>query len=492
MSKFAIMMTKITITSIICMFCFAAIAVEAQTYAPVMAFTSSNAGATIPTGLTQAPNGNLAGVTEVGGTHIFGTAYQITPAGRELGSYNFCSLADCADGEEPYGQLLLASDGNLYGSTTGGGNSVGGGTIFKITPEGQLTTIYDFCSLANCADGYNVAAPLVEGRNGNLYGATRYGGSGKHCVFNVGGCGTIFELTTSGVLTTLYDLCSKPACSDGYSPFLTLGTDGNLYGVTSGAFSNYDTFFRLTPSGYFDILHEFNGATDGFDPQGIIEGSDGNFYGTTAIGGANGGGTVFQIVPPGTLTTLHAFCIDSSCSDGYKPQAGLIQASDGNFYGTTQQGGTTDSNSGTIFQITSAGVLTTLHSFCSEANCADGALPDATVTQDTNGTFYGTTVMGGDKSCNYCGMVYSLSTGLTPFVQPTPAFAKVGFTVMILGNNLTGATSVTFNGLPATSFSVKSPTLIEATVPSGATSGAIEVTTPTGALSSSVAFQILP
>jgi uncharacterized repeat protein (TIGR03803 family) len=480
------------IASMMCIFSFArAIMVEAQTYAPLMAFTSSSAGQTIPTALTQTTNGNLFGVTEVGGAHIFGITYEITPTGKEIGSYNFCSSPDCADGEEPYGQLLLASDGNLYGSTTAGGNSTGGGTVFKITPEGQLITIYSFCSLANCADGDNVAAPLVEGRNGNLYGATRAGGSGIHCVFKVGGCGTIFELTTGGVLTTLYDLCSKPECSDGYSPILTLGTDGNLYGVTSGPFSSYDTFFRLTPTGNFAILHEFNGTTDGFDPQGIIEGSDGNFYGTAATGGANGGGTVFQIVPPGTLTTLHAFCIDSSCSDGYKPQAGLIQASDGNFYGTTQQGGTA-SDDGTIFQITSAGVLTTLHSFCSQANCADGALPVASVTQDTDGTFYGTTIMGGDKSCNYCGLVYGLSTGLPPFVQPNPVAGKAGYTIMILGNNLTGTTSVTFNGISATSFSVKSPTRIEATVPSGATSGTIEVATPGGTLSSGVAFQVLP
>jgi len=234
-----------------------------------------------------------------------------------------------------------------------------------------------------------------------------------------------------------------------------------------------------------------NGA-DGWSVQTPLTlGDDGNFYGTANRGGANGGGSVFKITPTGQFTTVYSFCSVTNCADGSVPWVPVALGSDGNFYGTTWAGGGV--NDGVAYQITPSGEDTTLHSFCSLLNCKDGILPDGGLMQATNGLFYGTTVYGGDRNCgngNGCGVLYSISMGLQPYVQPKPAFAPVGKQIQILGNNLTGTTSVTFNGTAAT-FKVVSGTYILATVP-GATTGPMEVTTPSRTLSSNVAFQVIP
>jgi uncharacterized repeat protein (TIGR03803 family) len=191
---------------------------------------------------------------------------------------------------------------------------------------------------------------------------------------------------------------------------------------------------------------------------------------------------VFEITPSGTLTRLYSFCSLSDCTDGENPEAALVQASDGNFYGTTAYGGA--NNAGTIFKITPSGTLITLHTF----DQIDGAQPYATLVQDTNANFYGTTTVGGANG-NY-GTVYSLSMGLAPFVETHPTLGPVGLPVKILGTNLTGATSVTFNGTAAV-FKVASPSLIMATVPVGATTGTVQVVTPGGTLSSNVPFRVI-
>jgi uncharacterized repeat protein (TIGR03803 family) len=211
---------------------------------------------------------------------------------------------------------------------------------------------------------------------------------------------------------------------------------------------------------------------------GLIQATDGNLYGTTLGGGTKGGGTVFKITPSGKLTTLYSF------ANGSWPYAGLIQATDGNLYGTTQGGGGYDG--GTVFNITLTGNLTTLYHFCPKRGCADGASPHAGLVQDTNGTFYGTTEAGG---ANGVGTVFSLSVGLDPFVETQTTSGKVEAPVKILGTNLTGATNVTFNGTAA-AFIVVSASLVTTTVPAGATTGKVEVTTPRGTLKSNVAFRV--
>ena len=255
------------------------------------------------------------------------------------------------------------------------------------------------------------------------------------------------------------------------------GTDGNFYGTTfSGGAQNNGTVFKVTVKGALTTLYSFDGSDGSGAYSGLIQGSNGAFYGTTEVGGAQGNGTVFKITNKGELTTIHSF----DNADGYAP-AGLIQGTGGNLYGTTQGGGIAF---GTVFQMTTKGALATLHSFDDN----DGSDPQSAPLQATNGIFYGTTFFAGPGGY---GTVFSLSMGLGPFVKTLPTTGKVGEKVIILGNDLTGATSVTFNGSSA-SFTVASDTEITATVPTGATTGTVKVTTPTRALESSMTFQVKP
>jgi uncharacterized repeat protein (TIGR03803 family) len=223
----------------------------------------------------------------------------------------------------------------------------------------------------------------------------------------------------------------------------------------------------------------------------LVPATNGGFYGTADFGGANDGGTVFRITSSGALATPYSFCAQSGCPDGDQPDS-LVRATDGDFYGTTYGGGG-DNLYGTIFKITPGGRLTTLYRFCSQAGCADGVNPYVQLLQDTNGDFYGTTGNGGEYCVTggLCGTVFRLSVGLSPFVKTQTASGKVGAEVKVLGTNLTGATIVSFHGTAA-AFTVVSPSLITATVPAGATSGIVEVETPSGTLKSNAPFEVLP
>src|ERR1035441_6913890 len=345
--------------------------------------------------------------------------------------YSFCSQSRCTDGDGPRAGLVQTTNGDLYGTTAAGGANRLGGTVFKITPGGTLTTLYSFCSQTNCTDGSNSFAGLVQAANGDLYGTTGDGGAN--------GYGAVFKITPSGTLTTLYNFCSQTNCTDGAGP-----------------------------------------------QAGLVQAANGNLYGTTSSYPFNTGGTIFKITPSGTLTTLYSFCSQSGCTDGEGPRAGLVQATNGDFYGTTDGGGS--NNGGTVFKITPSGTLTTLYTFCSQSGCTDGASPNAGLVQDTNGDFYGTTSAGG---ANGGGTVFRLSVGLGTFVAPRPPYGKVGAAIKILGTNLTGATSVSFNGTAAV-FTVVSPSLITTTLPAGASSGKVQVVTPSGTLSSNASFLVVP
>jgi uncharacterized repeat protein (TIGR03803 family) len=258
-------------------------------------------------------------------------------------------------------------------------------------------------------------------------------------------------------------------------------SDGLLYGTTSAAGAHgCGAIYTISLAGAFTILYSFSG-TDGCAPRGALsQGNDGNLYGTTQRGGFGGldYGTVFQITPAGALTTLHSF----DNTDGSEPLAALVQGTDGDFYGTTSSGGA--GGWGTIFKITPTGTLTTLHIF----ENADGAQPYGGLVQHSNGAFYGTTSSGGSSGD---GTVYRLIASLHPFVKTLPTFGKVGTTVTIMGSNLTGVTSVTFNGSAAV-FTVLTSYEITAIVPAGATTGTVQVATPSGTLSSNTAYQVLP
>jgi uncharacterized repeat protein (TIGR03803 family) len=468
----------------------AAIGLPAQTFTTLHNFGGTGGNSPF-SALVQTTNGSLYGTTcdaQCGVGSGNGTLFKITPGGMLTTLYNFCSQSGCTDGVGLVPALLQAHDGNLYGATAGGGANGPYGTLFKITQGGILTVLHSF----DGKDGQQPYGALVQATDGNLYGTTGYGGANG----SIGG--TVFKITPSGVLTTLYSFCSQSGCIDGELPFagLVQGADGNLYGTTAyGGSYNGGTIFKITPHGVMTTLHSFcsqSGCTDGAQPAAaLIQATDGNFYGTTEAGGAAGMGTVFRITSSGMLTCLYSFCSKPNCTDGEEPYAGLVQATDGNLYGTTTGGGV--SNGGAIFKVTLAGALTTLHSFCSQRGCTDGAVPFAGLVQDTNGKFYGTTFYGGaDSSCTGgCGTVFGLSVGLGPFVETEPIGGKVAANVKVLGTNLTGATSVTFNGTPAT-FTVEEPSVIKATVPAGAATGTVQVVTPTGTLSSNVPFRVAP
>ena len=487
----------------------AAFALPAQRVTTVARFNSAD-GAAPHGGLIQATDGNLYGTTDGGGANTngnckaygftgCGTVYKVAPNGAVTTLYSFCAQPNCADGYIPEGPLLQGSDGNFYGATVGGGAFnhcvVGtcGGTIFRITPGGTLTTIYSFSSGAG---GYEPNAALLQTPDGNFYGTTYGGGSNSHTCMNYGGCGTIFRFTPGGTLTTLHTF----DFTDGSNPFAGLiqGTDGNFYGTTIvGGAHVYGTVFKITPSGTLTTLYSFcsqSKCADGDEPLAeLIQAADGNLYGTTQFGGLERGtacqsgcGTIFKISISGSLTTIHRF----GFNDGEEPGGALVQGTDGNFYGTTVFGGL---GVGTAFQITPSGELTTLYNF--DHLVTHGIEPAGALVQDTNGNFYGTTSSGGPANgmCQQgCGTVFGVSVGLGPFVEPQTTSGQVGAAVNILGTDLTGATSVTFNGTTA-AFTVVSSSLITTTVPSGATTGPVQVVTPGGGtLSSNVPFRVLP
>lgn len=419
-----------------------AIASPAKTHFKKLANFDLADGATPYATLIQATDGNFYGTTPSGGANLTncgsrgcGTIFKVTARGKLITLYSFCAQQDCADGSLPYGSLIQATDGSFYGTTAEGGenltacNGNGCGTIFRITPAGQLTTLYSFCSQQNCADGEGPLSGLVQTTNGTFYGTTAGGGA------NSGG--TVFNISAAGTLTTLYSFCALENCTDGTSPQagLVQATDGNFYGTTyqGGTYRSCPgqqgcgTVFTVTPGGALTTLHSFNG-TDGWDPvAGLVQATDGNFYGTTYEGGANCtfcGGTVFEITPEGTLTTLYDFCPKTQCGSGSNPLGVLVQATDGNFYGTTISGGMYGTGgNGTVFKINTGGNLITLHSFAAPRSY----YPYAGLVQATNGDFYGTTAYGGlTRTCNFqkhfrgCGTVFRLAVGLEPASRTKP------------------------------------------------------------------------
>jgi len=450
-------------------------AAPAQTFKVLHTF-DGNDGANSTASLLQATDGNLYGTTTEAPPNACGTIFKMTLEGALTTLYSDLCSAD--DGNYPAAGLVQGRDGNFYGTMEYGG-AYGGGTVFKMSPSGALTTIYSFCSQIGCPDGEYPDAALFSAVDGNFYGTTLVGGAGY---------GTVFKVTPGGALTTLHSFNN----TDGAFPYggLIEGPGGVFYGTTnSGGTSYLGTVFKMYPNGRLLTLHSFD-LTDGDGPYaGLVMGSDGNFYGTTESGGSGsrGGGTVFKITPGGTLTTLYNFCSKQGCADGEEPLGTLIQATDGNFYGTTVAGG---AGAGTIFSITPNGTLTVLNKF----EGTEGSKPNTALTQDTDGSFYGTTFEGGlFTGCAGdagCGTVFTLSVGLSPFVEPQPTLAETGASIKVLGSHLTGATSVTFNGTPAT-FTVVSPSLITTTVPAGATTGTVQVVTPGGTLKSNVPFGVI-
>jgi uncharacterized repeat protein (TIGR03803 family) len=467
------------------LFVMTSIALPAQTFAPLHSFDGTD-GALPDAGLVQAIDGNLYGTTLFGGANCAnggcGTIFKITPNGKLTTLYSFCAQNGCTDGAAPQAGLVQATDGDLYGTTPNGGSNCapngGCGTVFKITPNGKLTTLYSFCAQSGCTDGAYPFAGLVQATDGNLYGTTLFGGTNND--------GSVFEMTPNGTLKTLVSFNS----TNGANPYAGViqASDGNLYGTTIGGGKfNYGTVFKLTRSGRITTLYSFcqqSSCADGQTPlTALVQATNGDFYGITSSGGVQGGGMVFKITSKGKFTRLYSFCSLAFCSEGSSPMAALVQATDGNLYGTTSLGG--NPGYGTIFEISPGDELT--YPFVFENYFTEGAQPHAALIQATNGALYGTTYYGGADTF---GTIFSLSVGLDPFVETLPTSGDVGAPIKILGTDLTGATSVSFNGTPAVFTVVHGGTEIRTKVPCGATTGTVRVVTARGTLSSNPSFHV--
>jgi uncharacterized repeat protein (TIGR03803 family) len=374
-----------------------------------------------------------------------GAAYKITPAGVLTVLHQF----NGTDGQAPVSGLTLAHGGNYYGTTLSGGTS-GNGTIFRMGHLGNVTTLYNLTA----GDGSSSFAPPIEGLDGHFYGV----------IYGTPTSGSVYKISWTGEFTILHSFTGL----DGASPTgpLVLGTDGNFYGTTTfGGASGAGVIFRISASGDYKVLYSFTGP-QGSPLAGLIEGSDGNFYGATGLGEIPGD-VVFKITPQGEFTVLHTFTCGA---DGCNQAGGLVQATDGNIYGTNTRG--------VLFRIDSAGNFTPLYVLC----CS----PQMTLLQHTNGVLYGTSCCGGNFQF---GSFFSFDLGLPPFVHFLRMAGEAGRTIEFLGQGFTGTSAVAFNGTTAV-FTVVSDTFLTATVPAGATTGFVTVTTPTGTLTSDKKFLV--
>ena len=359
----------------------------------------------VPQGdLVKGTDGRFYGTTSQGGTTNDGTVFAMTPAG-ELTTLHAFTTQD-SNGAIPNASLVEGADGRFYGTTYQAGTT-NNGTVFAITPAGALTTLHNFSyGTTNGTDGANPLGGLARGTDGLFYGTTQHGNS-----FRDGGTheGFVYSITPAGAVTYLHNFFQSPDGdlnkSEGVNPgMLTLGRDGRFYGVNHnlGGSGQYGTVFAVTTGGALTTLHRFlDSAGEGDNPNDrLVQGQDGRFYGVTTGGGIGGRGTIFAVDAAGGFTVLHRFSADDGTG---APVGGLIQGRDGRLYGTTSGAG----DPGTVYAVTPAGELTILYRFTSGQ---DGNSPRGALFQNGDGSFYGTTQTGGSGF----GTVFRLT--------PTPAF----------------------------------------------------------------------
>jgi len=341
----------------------------AVVFTSLYSFTGTNDGANPRAALVQGSDGYFYGTTQGGGTNGYGTVFKISANGALASLHSF---TNGNDGAHPAAGLVQGGNGDFYSTTDFGGTNGGYGNLFKISANGALTGLLSFTGGNDGRDPNN----LVQGSDGYFYGTTSDGGTNSW--------GTVFRITTNGALSSLYSFTGGNDCGNPRAG-LVQGSDGSFYGTTAGSnpylVNPNGTVFRIKTNGVLTSLHSFNGTNDGSTPNGLVQGSDGNLYGTTGNGSTNNLGTVFKISTNGALTTLFVFGTVTNWLgnpfDGAHPGGALVQGSDGNFYGTT---------STTVFHMTPSGRLTTLYS---------GLFSPSALVQGSNGSFYGTTDSGG-------------------------------------------------------------------------------------------------
>jgi uncharacterized repeat protein (TIGR03803 family) len=392
---------------------FAITSAQAQLYTETVlySFAGKPDGTSPYAGVVQDAQGNLYGTTYLGGTSNMGTVFMVDTTGKETVLYSFTGMN--GDGANPFGGLVRDTQGNLYGTTYQGGNltcgpPVGCGTVFKLDTTGKETVLHTFSSVGG--DGTGPQAGLVQDTQGNLYGTTITGGTD--------GAGTVFKVDTTGKETVLYSFGS--AGGDGTLPDagLVLDSQGNLYGTTrSGGTAGDGTVFKVDKTGKETVLYSFTGMNgDGLEPyhSGVVRDAQGNLYGTTIYGGSSVFGTVFKVDTTGKETVLSSFT--GGTKDGAYPEAGLVQDTQGNLYGTTFEGGA--SGGGTVFKVDTSGKETVQHNFFTGGIIKDGAYPLGGLVLDMQGNLYGTTTAGGASAG---GIVFKLTPHpALQFVAVTP------------------------------------------------------------------------
>ena len=334
-----------------------------QPYAKLVPDAAGNAYGTAGVG------GNLNACPELG----CGVVFELDKSGQYHVLYTF---AGGADGVNPWSGLLRDAGGNLYGTTEAGGTA-GYGTIFRLSPSGRKTVLYNF---QGGSDGSYPFGELITDGQGNLYGTTYRGGPTDS--------GTVFKWSKSGE-TVLY---SFKGGTDGQNPYSGLVRDqaGNLYGTTFGVFNFYGTVFRVSPAGKETVLHSFTGGADGGYPYygNLVLDPASGLFGTASFGGAhNYFGTVFTIDKHGNYSVMYSF---SGGADGGQPNTSVIRDKADNLYGVTIGGGSF--GHGTIFMVDKNGNETVLYSF---NGTTDPATPDAPLFRDAAGNLYGTSAAGG-------------------------------------------------------------------------------------------------
>jgi uncharacterized repeat protein (TIGR03803 family) len=379
---------------------------------PNLKIPTNTDGSSPQSQLAFGSDGDLYGSTSTGGTNGVGTLFRVTTNG----AFTLLGTFSHPDSADRNASLVLAG-GTLYGTTASEGVNTNG-TIYTVTTNGTVSTLYTFSPLSGStnSDGAAPEAGLTLGHDGNLYGITTRGGAY--------GQGTIFKITTNGNLTPLSSFLNN-----GYSyqiPMvsqLTFGHDGNLYGTSQEDGTNGDgDVFQATTNGGLATFSSFGGPVAGYQPsEGVTLGPDGDFYGTTHNGGTNNNnlGTAYQITPAGAIATLVSF----NNTNGAYPAASLTLGSDGALYGSTQYGGTNGANDyfgGTLFRLTTNGAFTPLYSFAGPSNSnytnALGSQPMSALTQAPDGSFYGTTSKYGPNSS---GTIFRLT--ISPPMTPPPA-----------------------------------------------------------------------
>jgi uncharacterized repeat protein (TIGR03803 family) len=454
----------------------------------------------IPTGgVTLGVDGNLWGTTTNGGKDAAGTAFKITPAGTLTSLYGF---ANGTDDSAPIFTLLQGQDGNMYGVSEAQYNTQYG-SFFKLSTKGAITS-HPF----TYTDGAAPDLP-VQGTDLNFYGTTQ-GGGDPTCK-----CGVIYRATAAGKITVLHAFTGYP--SDGNRPIgiLGQGSDGSFYGTTYGGGANNDgSVFKITPAGVYTLLYSFGSTGDGVLPiAGLTLGADGNFYGVTSGGGSDDGGhpggTLFRITTAGKETVLYNFCV-ISCFDGLSPTTRLVQHTNGKFYGNSAG----NSLGGAVFYSFDVGLkpFAKLVNWSAKVGAKVGILGQGftgttAVSFDgipakfvnSSDTYMTATVPAGALTGTVTVTTFtgSLKSDRTFLVEPqvksfTPTSGVVGTTVTITGVSLTQTSGLTIGGKAAT-FKVNSDTQIAATVPVGALTGkTVTITTPGGAASSTVKFVVAP